>query len=59
MENKESEPALLKQYTVHTGLGKTLLAASFMLVSCLVYSLTLMMEAIHSSDMLVDFRQIA
>jgi hypothetical protein len=34
---------------------KALLAASFLMVSCLVYTLTLKMEVIYSSNTSVDF----
>jgi hypothetical protein len=37
---------------------RDLLAAFFMLVSCMAYSLTLKMEAIHSSEMLLEFHWI-
>lgn len=33
----------------------TLLAAYFLLISCLAYFLTLMMEAVHSYKFVVDF----
>jgi hypothetical protein len=41
---------------VVTGQQSILLAAYFMLISCLAYSLTLMMEAARFPEMLVDFQ---